>query len=156
MRELTKQRNDTAKLRASEIDYYRLGLEQADAVVADYKEYKAQELAQLGVKFEMMTGMSQMEFEQQQKQLAFELADIDKYITKIETSKAEELKYQRELEKEDREFKKDIFMEDLKFENEINKAMTMAEVDFKYDVQLQKMSFSNQIELAKFDASTKL
>lgn len=80
MRELTKQRNDVAKLRANEIDYYRLWLEQADAVVSDYKEYKAQEIAQLGVKFEMMTGMSQMEFSQRDAQNKQYLADIDNSI----------------------------------------------------------------------------
>lgn len=75
---LTQQRNDLSKLRANEVDYYRLGLEQADAVVNDYKEYKAQEIAQLGVKFQMMTGMSQMEFEQRDQQARDYLTEIDR------------------------------------------------------------------------------
>lgn len=94
MRELTKQRNDVAKLRASEIDYYRLWLEQADAVVSDYKEYKSQELAQLWVKFEMMTGMSQMEFQMKDQQNKQYLADVDKQIWVVKS----EIATQQELE----------------------------------------------------------
>ena len=91
---LTKQRNDLVKLRANEMDYYRLGLEQADAVAADYKEYKAQELAQLGVRFEMMTGMSKMEFEMKDKQNRDYLADVDKSIGGVQ----EEIKAQQKTE----------------------------------------------------------
>jgi hypothetical protein len=98
--------------------------------VNDYKQYQHQELDMMGKKFEMLTGMSTMEFEMQQGQLADELADIETYISNIAASKQAELEYNRELEKEDREFQRDVFMEDLKFENDINKAMTMAEVDF--------------------------
>jgi len=94
-KELTKQRNDLAKIRANEIDFYRLWLEQADAVVKDYKEYKAQELAQLWVRFEMMTGMSQMEFDLKDKQARDYLAEIDKEIWSVQT----EIKAQQELEK---------------------------------------------------------
>ena len=92
---LTKQRNDLVKLRANEMDYYKLWLEQADAVAADYKEYKAQELAQLGVRFEMMTGMSKMEFEMKDKQNRDYLADVDKSIGGVQ----EEIKAQQELER---------------------------------------------------------
>lgn len=155
-RDLTKQRMDLVKTRAAELDYYRLWLEQADAVVSDYKEYQKQELDMLWKKFEMMTGMSTMEFEMEQTQLANELKDIDTYIAKIATSKAEELKYQRELEAEEREFNRDVYMEDLKWERDIAKAMKMAEVDFGYDVQLKWLDFNNQIALNKFDAQTKL
>jgi hypothetical protein len=45
--------------------------------VNDYKEYQKQELDMMGKKFEMLTGMSTMEFEMKDKQARDYLATID-------------------------------------------------------------------------------
>jgi hypothetical protein len=76
-RELTRKRTDLIKTRSAELDYYRLWLEQADAVVSDYKQYQQQELDMMGKKFEMMTGMSKMEFEMKDQQARDYLTTID-------------------------------------------------------------------------------
>jgi len=96
-KELTRKRMDLVKARSAEMDYYRLWLEQADAVAKDYKEYQAQEIAQLWKKFEMLTGMSQMEFEMRDQQTRDYLAEIDKDIVDI---KADQLEEEKRLEKE--------------------------------------------------------
>lgn len=83
-RELTRKRTDLIKTRSAELDYYRLWLEQADAVVSDYKEYQQQELDMMGKKFEMLTGMSTMEFEMKDQQARDYLATVDTELWNIQ------------------------------------------------------------------------
>lgn len=91
-KELMRKRSDLVRARAAEIDYYKLWLEQADAVAEDYKAYQAQEIDMLWKKFEMLTGMSQMEFEMKDKQNRDYLTMIDKELVKNE---AEQIAYQK-------------------------------------------------------------
>ncbi len=76
-RDLMEQRRVAIQGLNAQLDYLKLGLEQADAVVNDYKEYKGQQLDMMKTEFEARTGMSQQEFEVKQAELARELSDID-------------------------------------------------------------------------------
>ena len=62
-RDLSRQRMDAVWARQAEVDYYRLWLEQADAVVQDYKEAQGLKMWMMEKQFEIATGMSTMEFE---------------------------------------------------------------------------------------------
>lgn len=76
-RDLMEQRRIAVQGLNAQIDYLKLWLEQADAVVNDYKEYKGQQLAMMQTEFEMRTGMSQQEFQMKDTNLRDYLTEID-------------------------------------------------------------------------------
>lgn len=90
LRDLTNQRIDITKARATEVDYYRLWLEQADDILEEYKYEQAQQQQLDEKRFEAIMGMTQMEFQSKDQQLREELTMIDK----------EEEKYNLSLEKQ--------------------------------------------------------
>lgn len=137
-RDLSRQRMDEVRARQAEVDYYRLWLEQADAVVKDYKEAQWLRMWMMEKQFEIATGMSTMEFEMKDQQNKQYLAQVDEQIGVVKS----EIQAQQQLEQNIVANTSLLSLYD-EFSNE-NKAM-MAQLDTKtLELVLKKVDDTNK------------